>query len=148
MQIEWIIDRCNEVLFGYVKEQDPLSSLNIKELNENLTEAARHGMLPVVMESLSRAKILDPEKKKIVLKKYGASEKFIKKYWQRLDLMEQMALQFKKAGLDVMFIKGATLSLRYPSVELRYFGDLDFYLFGRAREGAEALAENGIAGRE
>ena len=41
MQIEWIIDRCNEVLFGYVKEQDPLSSLNIKELNENLTESVK-----------------------------------------------------------------------------------------------------------
>jgi len=148
MQIEWIIDRCNEVLFGYVKEQDPLSSLNIKELNENLTEAARHGMLPVVMESLSRAKILDPEKKKIVLKKYGASEKFIKKYWQRLDLMEQMALQFKKAGLDVMFMKGATIARLYPEPQLRVFGDIDFYMFGEDEKSILALKELGVETKE
>ena len=144
MQIEWIIDRCNEVLFGYVKEQDPLSSLNIKELNENLTEAARHGMLPVVMESLSRAKILDPEKKKMILKKYGTSEKSIKNYWKRLNLMEQVALQFKKAGLDVMFMKGATTAKLYPKPQLRVFSDIDFYMFGEDEKSIQALKGLGI----
>ena len=73
MQIEWIIERCNEVLFGMNKGQDPVTSLNIKELDQNLSEATRHGMLPVVMESLSKAKISDPEKKKVVLKWYAIS---------------------------------------------------------------------------
>ena len=39
MQIEWIIERCNEVLFGMNKGQDPVTSLNIKELDQNLSEA-------------------------------------------------------------------------------------------------------------
>lgn len=66
----------------------------------------------------------------------------------RLELIPRLAGLFRERGLDVMFLKGATLSLRYPAVELRFFGDLDFYLFGHAREGAEILAENGIASRE
>ena len=76
------------------------------------------------------------------------AEKLAEDQRRRLALVPRLAGLFRERGLDVMFIKGATLSLRYPSLELRYFGDLDFYLFGRARDGAEALAENGIAGRE
>ena len=148
MQIEWIIERCNEVLFGMSKEQDPLSSLNITELEKNLSEAARHGMLPVVMESLSRRKILDPDKKRVVLKKYGTSEKSIKNYWKRLGLMEQMALQFKKAGLDVMFLKGATTARFYPEPQLRVFGDIDFYMFGNDKESIQALKGLGIKTKE
>lgn len=76
------------------------------------------------------------------------AEKLAEDQRRRLALVPRLAGLFRDRGLDVMFIKGATLSLRYPSVELRYFGDLDFYLFGHAREGAETLAENGIASRE
>lgn len=144
MQIEWIIERCNEVLFGMNKGQDPVTSLNIKELDQNLSEATRHGMLPVVMESLSKAKISEPEKKKIVLKWYGASEKSKKNYWKRLDLMEQLALQFKKEGLDVMFLKGATTARLYPEPQLRVFGDIDYYLYGEALKGVTELENNGV----
>lgn len=148
MQIEWIIERCNEVLFGMNKGQDPVTSLNIKELDQNLSEATRHGMLPVVMESLSKAKILEPEKKKVVLKWYGASEKSKKNYWKRLDLMEQLALQFKKEGLDVMFLKGATTARLYPEPQLRVFGDIDFYMFGDDKKSIQALKGLGIKTEE
>ena len=148
MQIEWIIERCNEVLFGMNKGQDPVSSLNIKELDQNLSEATRHGMLPVVMESLSRAKISEPEKKKVVLKWYGASENSKKNYWKRLDLMEQLALQFKKEGLDVMFLKGATTARLYPEPQLRVFGDIDFYMYGNDKESIQALKGLGIKTEE
>ena len=76
------------------------------------------------------------------------AEKLAEDQRRRLALVPRLAGLFRDRGLDVMFIKGATLSLRYPALELRYFGDLDFYLFGHAREGAEALAENGIVSRE
>lgn len=148
MQIEWIIERCNEVLFGMNKGQDPVTSLNIKELDQNLSEATRHGMLPVVMESLSKAKISEPEKKKVVLKWYGASEKSKKNYWQRLSLMEQLALQFKKAGLDVMFLKGATTARLYPQPQLRVFGDIDFYMYGDDQKSIQALKGLGIKTEE
>lgn len=144
MQIEWIIERCNEVLFGMNKGQAPVSSLKIKELDQNMAEATRHGMLPVVMESLSKVKISDPEMKKVILKWYGASEKSKKNYWQRLDLMEQLALQFKKAGLDVMFLKGATTARLYPEPQLRVFGDIDYYLYGEALKGVTELENNGV----
>lgn len=148
MQIEWIIERCNEVLFGMNQGQDPVSSLKIKELDQNMAEAARHGMLPVVMESLSKGKISDPEMKKVILKWYGASEKSKKNYWQRLSLMEQLSLQFKKAGLDVMFLKGATTARLYPQPQLRVFGDIDFYMYGDDQKSIQALKGLGIKTEE
>lgn len=148
MQIDWIIERCNEVLFGMNKGQAPVSSLNIKELDQNLSEAARHGMLPVVMESLSHVKITDTNKRKVILKRYGASEQSKKNYRKRLDLMEQLALQFKKAGLDVMFLKGATTARLYPEPQLRVFGDIDFYMFGDNQKSIQALKGLGIKTKE
>lgn len=144
MRISWITERCNEVLFGIKSGNDPLASLTSKELNQNLSEATRHGMLPVVMESLSGFKIDDPEKKKVVLKWYGASEQSKKNYWKRIDLMEQLALQFKNAGLDVMFLKGAALAQLYPKPVFRVFNDIDFYLYGNSTKGIEVMKQDGI----
>ena len=76
------------------------------------------------------------------------AEKLADKQRLRLELVPRLAALFRERKLDVMFIKGATLSLRYPAVELRFFGDLDFYLFGHAQEGAEVLTANGISNRE
>ena len=148
MQIEWIVERCNEVLFGINKGQDPVSSLKIEELDQNLAEAKRHGMLPVVMESLSNIKISEIGNKKVILKWYGTGEKSKKNYWKRVDLMEQLALQFKKAGLDVMFLKGATTARLYPDPQLRVFGDIDFYMFGDDKKSIQALKELGIDTKE
>ncbi|MBR5748682.1 MAG: nucleotidyltransferase family protein [Prevotella sp.] len=147
-QIDWIIERCNEVLFGFSKGQDPVSSLNTQELDRNLAEASRHGMLPLVMESLSKTKLSDPEIKKVVLKWYGACEQSKKNYWKCLGLMEQLALQFKKAGLDVMFLKGATTAQLYPEPQLRVFGDIDYYMFGDSDKSVQVLKDMGVETEE
>ena len=148
MSINWIVERCNEVLFGVMPENDPLVSLKVKELDQNLSEAARHGMLPVVMESLSHVKITDIEIKKVILKRYAASEKSKMNYWKRLELMEQLALQFKNAGLDVMFLKGATTARLYPEPQLRVFGDIDYYMFGDSDKSVQVLKGMGVETEE
>ena len=66
MRINWIVERCNEILFGIKAENDSLASLTAKVLDQNLSETARHGMLPVVMESLSDVKITDTPSMNIV----------------------------------------------------------------------------------
>jgi hypothetical protein len=146
--MDWIIKRCNKVLFGQALASSNNDHITLKELNKNLSEAARHGMLPVVMESFSGFKMDDPEKKKVVLKWYGASEQSKKNYWKRIELMEQLALQFKNAGLDVMFLKGATTARLYPEPQLRVFGDIDYYMFGDSGKGIQVLKDMGVATEE
>lgn len=144
MRISWIVERCNEALFGVKTENAPLASLTANELNQNLSEAAKHGMLPVVMESLANIKITEQDKKKVFIKWYGASEQSKKKYWKVLALMEKLALKFKEAGMDVMFMKGATNALWYPAPHLRVFSDIDYYLFGESEKGAKELEKIGV----
>ena len=144
MNIEWVVERCNEVLFRKDEGHDKIGALTTQELDQSLSEAARHGMLPVVMESLTKIKVTDLNKKKVLIKWYGASEQSKKKYWKRLALMELLALQFKAAGLDVMFMKGATNALWYPAPQLRVFSDIDYYLYGDFVKGAMVLEKVGV----
>lgn len=76
------------------------------------------------------------------------AEQLAEKQNLRLALVPRLAELFRERGLEVMFLKGATLSVRYPSLGLRFFGDIDFYLFGDYVRGKEVLAENGIASKE
>ena len=144
MRIDWIVDRCNEVLFGIKAEKDPLESMTAKKLDRDLSEFATHGMLPVLMESLSSVRMADPEKKEVILKWYGAYEQSKKNYRKRLGLMEQLAVQFKNAGLDVMFLKGATTAQLYPDPQLRVFGDIDYYMFGESAKSVQVLKGMGV----
>lgn len=148
MRIDWIVERCNEVLFGIMAEKDPLTSLTAKELDRILSETARHGMLPVVVESLTIVKKTEQDKKNVLIKWYGASELSKKKYWKLLALMEQLALQFKGARMDVMFMKGATNALWYPDPQLRVFSDIDYYLFGESMKGVKELEKIGVKTKE
>lgn len=148
MNIDWIIRRCNEVLFGQKVETGIYDQITANELNQYLSETSRHGMLPVIMKSLSFVKIDNPEKRRVVLKWYGTSEKNQNKYWKRLALMEQLALQFKTAGLDVMFLKGATTARLYPEPQLRVFSDIDYYMFGESGKSVQALKNMGVETKE
>ena len=55
-----------------------------------------------------------------------------------------MAKLFEKEGLDIMFMKGATLAQLYPNPEWRVFSDIDYYLYGKSEQGIEAMARHGI----
>lgn len=148
MNIDWIIRRCNEVLFGKKMKSDDEELVDSNELNLLLSDASRHGMLPVVMQSLSEVKPAGKDIKSVILKWYGVSEHAKRQYWKRLSLMEKLALEFKKAGIDVMFLKGATTARLYPAPQLRVFGDIDYYMFGKSDKSVEVLKSMGIKTEE
>ena len=77
------------------------------------------------------------------VKAYLVTEKTIDDQKRRYEAMARVAAFFSERNLDVMFLKGATLATRYPAPELRFFGDIDFYLFGEFKRGEEILTEHG-----
>jgi hypothetical protein len=147
MQLEWIIDRCNEALFGSNEEQVPVSSLKIEELDHILAEAARHGVLPIVMDSLLRIQITDPEIKKIILKWYVVAQGNRQHYQIRIQTISELAEMFAEEGMDMMVFKGAALAQLYPTPEWRMFSDIDFYLYGEWKKGVEVMEQHGIKNR-
>ena len=140
-----------DALIGILNRAFSLPVLQEKELpcgNEEweriLSLSAQQRVLPLVVSMFD---VLPPDRTATwTTASEGRlmAEKLIEKQRLRLDLIPRLAGLFKERGLDVMFLKGATLSLRYPSVELRFFGDLDFYLFGHTKDATEVLAENGV----
>ncbi len=144
MNIDWIISRCNEVLFGIKSEQSSTTWPSAENLEALFKLASIHGMLPVVISSFSDVTFLDPEIRRVFIKWYGTSERSKGKFQKRLLLMERMALLFKRAGLDILFMKGATTALLYPDPQLRVFGDIDYYMFGKSDESIKVLKTAGI----
>ena len=143
MNIDWIINRCNEVLLSVEKEKAPLTSVTAKELNFYISEAGKHGVLPLVIDSLLNIKDVAPDFKKIILIGFGACERSKGNYRKRIALMKQLSLHFNDAGIDVMFLKGAALAQLYPNPEIRVFNDVDFYLYGSSARGIELMSESG-----
>ena len=147
IQIEWIVERCNEVLFGYNKGQDTVSSLNVQELDRILVEAERHGVLPIVIQYFESKKIEDNSLKQLIIKWYGKTQIYRQNYQVRLLVMRELAEMFAKENLDVMFFKGAALAQIYPEPEWRVFSDIDFYLYGEWEKGVEVMERHGIKNR-
>ena len=83
-----------------------------------------------------------------VIRAYLSSEHTREDVRHRFDVLEYLAKLLGEGGLELMLLKGATLSVRYPTPELRYFGDIDFYLFGESARGNELMAAKGIVNKD
>ena len=79
---------------------------------------------------------------------YLVAERTRKDVRHRVDVLESLAKLLGEGGLEVLFLKGATLSVRYPAPDLRFFGDIDFYLFGESARGVELLAAKGVVSED
>ena len=138
-RIQTIIEICNKALFQQESGWKNVSLPDVGELDRLLKIAGNQGVLSAFMYSLLERDYQDEELRDIIITWYGIAEKSQRGYKKRVMVMEDLAQVFKKAGLDVMFIKGATLAQYYPVPEWRQFSDIDFYLYGDYDEGILVL---------
>ena len=68
-------------------------------------------------------------------------EQTISKYQFAQQALSELLNLFSTHGIDTMLLKGFSLSRLYPQPELRHFGDIDYYQYGRWEE-ADALVSN------
>lgn len=142
--IQTIIEICNKSLFQHKSGWKNVGFPNVDELDRMLKIAGSQGILSAFMHGLLERDYQDEELRDIIITWYGVAEKSQRGYKKRIMVMENLAKVFKKAGLDVMFIKGATLAKYYPVPEWRMFSDIDFYLYGKYDEGLKVLKEIGV----
>lgn len=144
--IEVIRCICNKVLLDQNKEIT-VPELSLKEWNDLFSLASLHGMLPVLMKFFETQKVEDKELRRNMMKWFATAQKNSQRYQLRLQTMEELARLFGEHGIDVMFFKGAALAQLYPKPEWRVFSDIDFYLYGKWREGTEVMDGQGIKNR-
>jgi len=144
--LEVICSICNKILLDQDKEV-AIPDLSLKDWEVLFSQAAVHGMLPVLMKFFETRRVEEKELRRVMMKRFAAAQKNIQRYQLRIQTMEELANLFGKHGLDVMFFKGAALAQLYPVPEWRVFSDIDFYLFGKWKEGTEVMGSNGIKSR-
>lgn len=139
-----IVEICNYSLFEQGGGWSEWNLPDAGEMERIISVSVRHGVLSLVIPGLLDKVIQDEELRDVIITGYGTAEKAERGFRKRLALMKLLATEFKKAGLDVMFLKGATLAQLYPVAEWRMFNDIDFYLYGRYEEGVKVLKKMGI----
>ena len=140
--IDILVGLGNKVLLK--REQPELPNLSTKGWNKMLTIASMQGLLPVITSLFANYKPEDEQLKWDLMEWHVSSLENHQEYQLRIHNMREMAKMFKEEGLDIMFLKGATLAQLYPKPEWRVFSDIDYYLFGKSEQGIEVMARHGI----
>ena len=137
-----IIDLCNCILLKDKKPTFP--NLIAKDLDMVLSFAAEQGVLPVIAPLLIDLTFDDEASRMMLVEWYVIAQQNQQRYAIRLDTMQYLAKIFGREGLDIMFMKGATLAQLYPEPSWRVFSDIDYYLYGKSEHGNEVLKKHSI----
>lgn len=139
---------CNDILLLNQKVIAP--ELSGKEWDEVLEMVSFQGVLPIVLQKLNETnpKGGTPMGKEQLLQWIGVTLQNEQNYKLRLYVMRSLAKLFGQEGIDIMFLKGASLAQLYPNPLWRVFSDVDYYLFGESEKGIKLLAEQGIENSE
>ena len=141
-----VVGLCNGVLLAE-KGKTPdieLPELTGDEWNELLQFAASQGVLPIIAQLFADCEVKDASTRTVMVRWFVAALKNRNRYILRLQTMREMAGMFAAEGMDIMFLKGATLAQLYPNPEWRVFSDIDYYLFGESKKGIEVMKKAGI----
>lgn len=139
---------CNGILLDNKNISVP--ELTGLEWDEVLEMASSQGVLPIVIQKLNEAPPRGgtPMVKEQLLQWIGVTLQNEQNYKVRMYVMRELAKLFDQEGIDIMFLKGASLAQMYPNPEWRVFSDVDYYLFGESERGIKILAERGIENSE
>lgn len=145
-----IVDACNDALLAGDNRKGadlPLPDLTLEEWDKLLSLAAAHGMLPAFMQVFEGRQVEDKMLRTEILKWYALAQSYRQKFQLRLVTMHELAGMFAEETMDIMFFKGAALAQYYPTPDWRVFSDIDFYLFGKWKEGVKVMEKKGIRNR-
>lgn len=140
--VDIIIGLCNSVLFK--NEQADLPCLSGRDWDILLSCASEQGVLPIITHQYGDVELPDVPSRMVLVEWFVTSEQSKLQFQQRMEGMRYLAKMFAKDGMDVMFMKGASLAQLYPTPEWRVFSDIDYYLYGQSERGIKLMAQNGI----
>lgn len=138
-----LIQTLSSVLWDGSEDNNPLVGLTASQSEQLMETAALQGVEGVVAYQQSRQSQSDEALAAIGRLLYIKDD-----YEQRLEVMVKLCELFSRSGIDVLFLKGASLCSLYPIPFLRQFSDVDYYLFGKSEVGDALLKSVGIVPQE
>ena len=147
MQIEdcasVVVGLCNSILLN--ENTVALPQLGVQDWEEILHFASGQVVLPVVVQALESLKSEgNMELNLLKVKWCGVSLQSQQGYHHRVEVMKMLAKLFASEGIDIMFLKGASLAQLYSKPEWRVFSDIDYYLYGESDRGIALMERQGI----
>lgn len=148
--IDIIVDICNKVLLDVTggNSEIELPELSVTDWDKLLGIASMNGVLPIVMQVFEHRRMEEDGVRQVIIKWYAVAERFKNNNRKRIITMQELTNMFGKKGMDIMFFKGGALAQYYPNSEWRVFSDIDFYLYGRWKEGVDVMEQHGICNRQ
>lgn len=139
---------CNGILLDNKNSSVP--ELTGTQWDEVLEMASSQGVLPIAIQKLNETNTGGgkPMGNEQLLQWIGVTLQNEQNYKMRLYVMRELAKMFDQEGIDILFLKGASLAQMYPNPEWRVFSDVDYYLYGESERGIKILAEQGIENSE
>ena len=137
-----IVSLCNSVLLKDEKSQLP--EMSATEWDSLFAFASSQGVLSVITQLFSDLEMPPSSERLMIVGWYTLSLETAVHYQQRIDTMRLLSRICAEAGLDIMFLKGATIAQLYPVPGWRAFSDIDYYLYGESEKGIEVMRKHGI----
>lgn len=139
---DYIVSLCNSVLLKDEKPQIP--EMSATEWDGLFAFASSQGVMSVITQLFSDFEMPPSVTRLMIVGWYTHSLETAVHYQQRIDTMCLLSRMFAEAGLDIMFLKGATIAQLYPVPSWRAFSDIDYFLYGDSKKGIEVLRKHGI----
>lgn len=144
----FLIDCVTSSLFGGESDVRRFEQLSPEERESLFLFAAEQGVISPLVAALSQEDVQIEMTDEALYSWFGLVLQIENDYCRRIETMKKLAKLFSKDGLDVMFIKGATLAGYYPCPYWRPWGDIDYYVYGKSSDSIYALNSIGARTRE
>jgi len=140
-----IIAICNDILF----QNNDISCKLMEDWDEKEWEfahtfTAQQGLLTILASQFQKIRVNSPDVKNVILSWFGEAETAKQLYYTRKGVMKELAEILQREGIDILFMKGATLAQLYPKQDWRMFSDIDYYLYGKSESGISILERYGV----
>lgn len=121
---------------GAGRGSTPRASLRPEEWDTLFDLACQQNVAPIVCHAIEQGQTDIPLTVK--LKFATVKQQALSKHHHIRQTLAELLRLFNAHGIDTMILKGLAISRHYPCPELRHFGDIDIYQYGRWQE-ADAL---------
>lgn len=130
---------------GLTESPQDLSVFNSQTEWDVLYEMAlNQSLLSVTFNGIQFLPIEVKPKELILMQWFGYSNLWRKRFHKHLTLTMNLCNLYQEHGINVLILKGVSLSSLYPQPEFREFGDLDIYTFDKFNESNDVISKIGI----
>lgn len=130
-------------LFGNPVNEKFFRNLSVQDWSSIKNFASLQGVAAITFNGIQKSAIRPP--KSILIYWLGQAEYIKKSYLRHYNACKNLCGLYSKYGINIMVMKGLSLTPYYPSPECREFGDMDIYTYSKHEEANKVFIDMGVS---